>query len=182
MINERFVAIIRNKREQIINLWLEDFKKTKTLRISEGIDEVKWRRMTGEILDGFDEVITKDISKYRICLDFTQFGRELFKDDYAMHDIINALSLLRKVIVEVVTAEGFFGTAFELFQVQELNNRGILYFDRATYYATLGYEESIKGAIEDKSMLGRMKKFFGSSEERRKHMESCAVGPAEGKR
>jgi hypothetical protein len=182
MINERFVAIIRNKKEQIINLWLEDFKKTKTLRISEGIDEVKWRRMTGEVLDGFDEVLTKDISKYRICLDFTQYGRELFKDNYAMHDLINALSLLRKVIVEVVTAEGFFGTAFELYQLQELNNKGILYFDRAAYYASLGYEESIKGVIEDKSMLGRIKKFFGSSEERRQHMESCVVEAGEDER
>ena len=116
MINEKFVAILRNKKDEIINLWLDDFKKTRTLRILEGIDEGKWRRIMGEVMDGFDEVLTKDISKYRICLDFTQFGREVFKDNYAMHDIINSMSLLKKVIIDVVTTEGFFGTAFQLYQ------------------------------------------------------------------
>jgi hypothetical protein len=175
MINERFVEILRKKKENIIKMWLEDFKKTRTLRINEGIDDAKWKRMMGEVMDGFDEVLTKDISKYRICLDFTQLGRELFKDNYAMHDLINALTLLKKVITEVVTSEGFFGTAFELFQLQELNNKAILYFDRATYYGTLGYEESLKAEMEDKGVLGKIKKFFGSSEDRKKHMNSCAV-------
>jgi hypothetical protein len=175
MINEKFVAILRNKKDQIIKLWLDDFRKTRTLRIIEGIDEDKWSRIMGEVMDGFDEVLTKDISKYRICLDFTQFGREVFKDNYATHDIINALSLLKKVIIEVVTTEGFFGTAFQLFQLQELNNKAILYFDRATYYAVLGYEESIKGEMEDRGILGRLKKFFGSSDERKEHMDTCAV-------
>ncbi len=175
MINEKFVAILRNKKGEIVNLWLEDFKKTRTLRIMEGIDETKWKRIMGEVMDGFDEVLTKDISKYRICLDFTQFGREVFKDNYAMHDIINAMSLLKKVIVEVVTTEGFFGTAFQLFQLQELNNTAILYFDRATYYAVLGYEESIKAEMEDRGVLGKLRKFLGSSDERKRHMDTCAV-------
>jgi hypothetical protein len=175
MINERFVGIIRGKKDQIIKLWMEDFKNTKTLRVLEGIDEVKWSRMMGEVLDGFDDVLTKNISKYRVCLDFTQLGRELFKDNYAIHDMISALSLLKKVIIEVVTAEGFFGTAFQLLQLQELNNRAILYFDRATYYAAVGYEESIKAEMQDKGVLGKIKRFFGSSEERRVHMDSCAA-------
>ena len=175
MINEQFVAILRSKKDQIVNLWLADFKKTRTLRIIEGIDETTWRRIIGEVMDGFDEVITKDVSKYRICLDFTQFGRELFKDNYATHDIINAMSLLRKVITDVVTNEGFFGTAFQLFQLQELNNKAILYFDRATYYSVLGYEESIKMEIEDKGVIGRLRKFLGSSDDRRRHMDNCAA-------
>lgn len=175
MINEKFVAILRNKKNEIITLWLDDFKKTRTLRIIEGIDETKWRRIMGEVMDGFDEVLTKDISKYRICLDFTQFGREVFKDNYAMHDIINAMSLLKKVIGEVVMTEGFFGTAFQLYQLQELNNKAVLYFDRATYYAVLGYEECIKEQMEDKGVMGKLRKFFGSSDERKSHMNTCAA-------
>jgi len=175
MINEKFVAILRNKKDQIITLWLDDFKKTRTLRIIEGIAEGKWKRIMGEVMDGFDEVLTKNISKYRICLDFTQLGREVFKDNYAMHDIINAMSLLKKVIIEVVTTEGFFGSAFQMMQLQELNNRAILYFDRATYYSVLGYEECIKEEMEEKGVMGKLKKFFGSSDERKSHMNTCAT-------
>jgi hypothetical protein len=175
MINEKFVAILRSKKNEIVSLWLEDFKKTRTLRIIEGIDETKWNRIMGEVMEGFDEFLAKDISKYRICLDFTQFGREVFKDNYAMHDIINAMSLLKKVIIDVVTTEGFFGTAFQLYQLQELNNKAILYFDRATYYSVLGYEECIKEEMEDKGVLGKLRKFLGSSDERKSHMNTCAV-------
>jgi hypothetical protein len=182
MINEKFVAILRNKKDEIIKLWLDDFKKTRTLRIIEGIDETKWKRIMGEVMDGFDEVLTKDISKYRICLDFSQFGREVFKDNYAMHDIINAMSLLKKVITEVVTTEGFFGSAFQLMQLQELNNKAILYFDRATYYAVLGYEECIKEEMEDRGVLGKLRNFFGSSDDRKHHMNTCAVDLEPGKK
>lgn len=175
MINERFIRIVRDKKENILNLWLDDFKETRTLRTEEGVDESKLRSMMTEVLEGFEKVMEKDISKYRLCLDFTRVGNEFFKDNYAIHDIINALSILKKVIIEVVTTEGFFSTAFELYKLQEMNNKALLYFDRATYYSTLGYEDSLKGLMADKGDMGKLKKVFGSTEGRMKYIHSCAV-------
>jgi hypothetical protein len=175
VINQRLTEIVKDKREEILNLWSEDFKETRTLRVNDGVDENKWKRYMGDVLEGFENTIDKDISKYRLCLDFTKIGDEFFKDNYALHDIINALTLLKKVVLEVVTAEGFFTTAYQLYQLQELNNRVVLYFDRAIYYASLGYEENLKEAMEDKGVLGNLKKFLGASEGRMKHIEACAI-------
>ena len=175
MIYEKLVSIIRNKQDEILNIWIDEFRNTRTLRIEAGIDEDKWKRMMQDVLDGFDDMITKDISKYRICIDFTQLGKECFDDNYAMHDIIDSLTLLKKVIMEVVSAEGFFGTAYQMYQLQELNNRASLYFDRALYYAALGYEETLKAQLGDKGALGKLKRFLGSPDGRTEHMETCVV-------
>ena len=175
MIYQKLASIVTAKRNDILKLWVEDFKKTRTLRVSEGVDETKYKRLMQSVLEGFDEMISKNVSKYRICLDFTQLGHEFYKDQYAIHDIINALTLLKKVIIEVVHAEGFFSTAYQLYQLQELNNRAVLYFDRALYYSTLGYEESLKDALNEAGFVGKIKKFMGSSDARKKHLEACIV-------
>lgn len=175
MINDKLVGIVKSKREDILNLWLEDFKNTRTLRVSEGIDEAKMKKIMSDVLDGFDEMMAKDVSKYRICLDFVKMGNFFFEDNYALHDIVSALTLLKKVIMEVVTSEGFFTTAFQLYQLQEMNNKAVLYFDRAVYYSALGYEETLKGLMDDKGVMGKIKKFFGASEGRKKHIEACAI-------
>ena len=175
MFNEKLVRIVRNKKDEILDLWLKDFEETRTLRVNEGVDKAKWKRVMADVLEGFDEMMLKDVSKYRLCLDFTKIGDNFFKDNYALHDIISAMTLLKKVIMEVVTAEGLFTTAFELYQLQELNNRAVLYFDRAIYYAALGYEENLKDIMEKKGVMGRLKRFFGDSEGRMKHIEACAV-------
>ncbi|MBN1573374.1 MAG: hypothetical protein JW984_09295 [Deltaproteobacteria bacterium] len=175
MINERLVRIVRGKKDNILGLWLKDFKEARTLRTEEGVDETKFKLMMADVLEGFDNVMEKDVSKYRLCLDFTRIGDEFFKDNYAIHDIVNALTILKKVIMEVVTTEGFFSTAFELYQLQELNNKAVLYFDRAIYYAALGYEDSMKQLMEDKGDIGKLKKFFGATEGRMKYIHSCAL-------
>lgn len=175
MINEKLLGIVKDKREEILDLWLSDFKNTRTLRVSEGIDEAKLKKIMVDVLDGFDDMMSRELSKYRICIYFMKIGDYFFKDNYALHDIISALTLLKKVIIEVVTSEGFFTTAFQLYQLQEMNNKAVLYFDRAVYYSALGYEETLKDLMEDKGVQGKLKRFFGSSEGRKKHIEACAV-------
>jgi hypothetical protein len=175
MSNEKLIGILKNKRKEILDLWLTDFKATRTLRIMEGFDEAKLKKMMADVLDGFEEMMSRGLSKYRICIDFAKIGDYFFEDRFALHDVINALTLLKKVIMEVVTSEGFFTTAFQLYQLQELNNKAVLYFDRAVYYSALGYEETLKGLMEDKGIQGKLKKFFGSSEGRKKHIEACAI-------
>jgi len=175
VISAKLARIVKKKREEILNLWLNDFKETRTLRVNEGVDEKKLKSYMAFVLDGFDEIMAKDVSKYRLCLDFTKIGDEFFKDNYAFHDIINALTLLKKVVMEVVTSEGFIDTALQLYQLQELNNKAVLYFDRAVYYAALGYEEDLKDIMENKGVIGKLKKFFGASEGRMKHINICAI-------
>jgi hypothetical protein len=175
VISEKLTEIVKKKRKEILDLWLKDFKETRTLRVSEGVDEKKWKSHMAFVLDGFDEIMAKDVSKYRLCLDFTNIGEEFFNANYAIHDIINALTLLKKVVMEVVTNEGFFDTALQLYQLQELNNKAVLYFDRAIYYSALGYEENLKDIMANKGVIGNLKKFFGASEGRMKYINICAI-------
>ncbi len=51
-----------------------------------------------------------------------------------------SLSLLRRRLWQKVQSEGLLDTALDLFQAMELHNRVVLFFDRALYYAVVGYE------------------------------------------
>ena len=71
-----------------------------------------------------------------------------------------ALFLLKRQIWLYILQEGLLTTNLELYQALELNNRVVLYFDRAIYYLTRGYEI---GAEEIKT-TGEINIEDGSSE------------------
>jgi hypothetical protein len=57
-----------------------------------------------------------------------------------------ALILLKRYLWLEVLSEGFVSSNLELYQVLELNNRVVLYFDRAVYFTIAGYQEAMEVA------------------------------------
>ncbi|HOI45215.1 MAG TPA: hypothetical protein PLX50_06355, partial [Candidatus Aminicenantes bacterium] len=60
---------------------------------------------------------------------------------FALSEIIQSLCLIRRHLWLKVESEGLIDTALELYQAIDLYNRVMVFFDRALYYAALGYEE-----------------------------------------
>ncbi|HEY5501987.1 MAG TPA: hypothetical protein VIJ97_01620, partial [Candidatus Anoxymicrobiaceae bacterium] len=60
---------------------------------------------------------------------------------YGVEEVVMALMLLKRHVWLYIVQEGFLKTNLELYQALELNNRVVLYFDRAIYYVTEAYSE-----------------------------------------
>ncbi len=64
-------------------------------------------------------------------------------------EAIRSLVVLRRILWLFVVNESAFDSAFELHQMRELNDRVILFFDRAIFYVTRGYTEAMHKKMKD---------------------------------
>jgi hypothetical protein len=69
-------------------------------------------------------------------------GGQRRKEGFALSEVISALIVTRRHIWLKVLSDGVLDTALHLNQALELNNRVLLYFDRAIYYSAVGYERA----------------------------------------
>lgn len=91
------------------------------------------------------------LPKKKLARFFTRLGKVRREEGVPLEEEVMALLLLKRHIWLYVLQEGLLTTNLELYQALELNNRVVLYFDRAIYYMTLGYEQE-----EDDENSGRI--------------------------
>ena len=74
---------------------------------------------------------------------FKKIGGERRGEGYRLSEVISALSLTRKHIFAHVFAQGgIWHKPLEMYQAMEFMSRVNLFFDRATYYISKGFEEN----------------------------------------
>ena len=103
--------------------------KIKNLMKEKGIDDI--------LLTGGGIIPKEDIAEY-----YTALGKQRSKEGFALSEVIQALIITRRNIWLKVLSEGLLDTVLDHHQALELNNRVVLFFDRAIYFTSLGYEKT----------------------------------------
>jgi hypothetical protein len=75
---------------------------------------------------------------------FKKYGQDRFREGFPLPELIYSFILFRRHLWLYILHVGFLDSAYELRRALELNNRVILFFDRALHNIALGYEESKK--------------------------------------
>ena len=74
---------------------------------------------------------------------YTQIGRKRYREGIPLHEVVLAFMLIKKHLWLYLREKNFFDSTYELSQALELNNNVVLFFDRAIYFVTMGYEEEL---------------------------------------
>ncbi len=82
------------------------------------------------------ETTTEDMKEY-----WTALGRQRRIEGFPFSEIVLSLCHIRRQLWDKVQAEGLLDTALDLHQAMDLHHRAVLFFDRAIYFAAVGYEE-----------------------------------------
>ncbi|TFG91783.1 MAG: hypothetical protein E4H15_05165 [Syntrophobacterales bacterium] len=68
-------------------------------------------------------------------------GAQRRKEGFALSEVIQALITTRRYLWLKVLSDGLLDTALDLHKGLDLNNRVVLFFDRAIYFTAKGYEK-----------------------------------------
>jgi hypothetical protein len=140
LISQKLVELIEHNADSLTKRWLADVQKhldTPTYH-KFNPDELYQRSYTvySQLGKWISQETTKeDIAKYYIAL-----GQQRRKEGFALPEVIQALIITRRHLWLKVLSEGLLDTVLELYRAMELNNRVILFFDRAIFYTSVGYE------------------------------------------
>jgi len=91
---------------------------------------------------------------------FSDLGRKRFEDGIPLHEVIMFLMLIKRHLWLYLLEKHFFESSYELLKSLEMNNRVVLFFDRAILAASMGYEDELMKYVESCKEQSLVRKFF----------------------
>ena len=71
---------------------------------------------------------------------YMQLGRERREEGFPLSEVLSALSLIRKHIWTFALSRGVWNRTLAIYMALELDRRIVIFFDKATFHASRGYE------------------------------------------
>lgn len=140
LLSDKLVEVIENNAESIARIWISD---ALTNPSTAGFRHFDHSRLFGDvcrILSQFGSWMggvykDADIRNY-----YTSLGRQSSKDRIPLSNVLSTLSLIKKHLWEFALSRGVWNKTIDIYMTLELNRRIVIFFDKAVFYTTQGYE------------------------------------------
>jgi hypothetical protein len=143
----QLVQIIENDSDRIAETWYHEVKDsnyTPSIEKISGEDAVK---MATDVYKKLGYWLMRTHGQ-EVKETYHRFGSQLYWKHFGMEEVVMTLVLIKRYLWLHLLEHGLMTTSLELYQALELNNKVVLYFDRAIYFAIIGYKEA---RAEDKA-------------------------------
>jgi hypothetical protein len=140
-VSRKLVDLIESHADELTMNWLKDIKQQTNLPTYRAFDERELYQRAHRVFSQLGKWISQETTKEEIKDYWTALGKQRRKEGYGLAEIIQSLQFIRRHLWLKVQAEGLLDSVFDLYQAMELHNRVMLFFDRAVYYAAIGYED-----------------------------------------
>ncbi|HHO76135.1 MAG TPA: hypothetical protein ENN05_06865 [Deltaproteobacteria bacterium] len=160
MISEKMIAMIKDNADELTNRLCKDLLSREETKSYRKINEdLVWERVF-DVYSRLDSWLARDKKKADIKDHYIKMGKKRLHEGIPLSEVVMALMLIKRHLWLYVIEKHFFDSSYEFQQALEFNNRVVLFFDRAIYFTTMGYEEElIKEGV--KAEPGIISKFFG---------------------
>ncbi|MBN3036692.1 MAG: NUDIX hydrolase [Bacteroidales bacterium] len=141
-LSDKLVGMIEKNAVVIAKRWLNDVRTniSTPAYATAGMETALTRNIL--VISQFG----KWLGGYHSDRDIRSFYRELGmirkREGFRLSEVLSALSLTRKHIWEFALSQRMWASTMDIYMVLELERRMMLFFDRAAYYITRGFEET----------------------------------------
>ena len=143
ILTNRFVELVEGNHQEITELFMNDLLRNPDTFAYRNLDRQMVYESANSIYRDISKWIVKDFPKEEIAQTFRQLGRERHKQGIPFSQVHRALVLLKRHLW-VFVLKKIEEDLHVYVQALDLNNRVVLYFDRASFFMLQGYEEMLK--------------------------------------
>lgn len=144
----KLIKIIEKNSDIIADKWVDEVTTSPYTRSYWNVTREELRERAGSVCDRIGYFLSQNLPKDRFAAFYHRVGEARRAQGYEVEEVVMALLLLKRHIWLFVLQEGFLSTNLELYQGLELNNRVVLYFDRAMYFVAQAYSEAERREAE----------------------------------
>ena len=142
LLSDELVNVVQNNSQKIIDLWLKDITTNPSTKAYHFFDQ-KDLFSKGMFIIGQFEVWLKGKKGESAYRDFYySLGRQRKKEAIPIEDLVSSLSLLKKHIWMFTYSFGVWEKAVDMYRMFELSERLVYFFDKASYYTVMGYNQT----------------------------------------
>jgi hypothetical protein len=149
LLSDKLAGMIESHTELITKRWLSEILSDRTMSSfsDENIDYVKDR--VSNVLFNLREWIGYETTKVDIGRRYACEGIEYFKKGIPLCEAVRSFVILKKIIWSFSINECSIDSAYELYQMSEIYERIIIFFDQAIYYISRGYTEEMNNKMKE---------------------------------
>jgi len=144
LVSEKLVTLIEQNADSLTKEWLEDIRKHPDTPMYQKFNPTELYRRCYTVYSQLGKWLSHETPKQEIADYYIPLGKQRRKEGFSLSEVIQALIMIRRRLWLRVISEGLLDTALELHRAMELNNRVVLYFDRAIFFTAVGYEKGDK--------------------------------------
>lgn len=160
MIYLKIMELIKADVDELAKRVVKDLhKRGETAYHKKFSEEFLYERVS-DIYRGLSHWLDRATPKEEISKFYQELGRRRFEDGIPLHEVILFLMLIKRHLWLYLLEKHFFESSYELLKSLELNNRIVLFFDRAILAATIGYEEELIKDVKTAGEGGILSRFF----------------------
>ena len=141
-VSKKLVNLIEDNAHELTIRCIDNLLEHQYTKTYCTYDEDKLHERVYRVYSQLGKWISRKTTKEEIAEHYTALGAQRKREGFKASEVIQALIIIRRHLWLKILAEGFIDNVLELNQALALNNRVILFFDRAIHYTIKGYEEA----------------------------------------
>ncbi|MGD8778799.1 MAG: RsbRD N-terminal domain-containing protein [Ignavibacteria bacterium] len=144
MLYERFTSLVEQHAEELTRKWIQEVKTNSSTP--------SYRRLSENELDRRVYSVYKKLGNWLLQIDhssretaehFIAVGKERARENFKFSEIIYAIFLERVVLWDYIQSVGLINNTIELQQALEFYHKITGFFDKAAFFAAIGYESEL---------------------------------------
>jgi hypothetical protein len=140
-LSRRLIDLIEKNADELTRSWLADVRKHPDTLTYHRFDEKSLYDRAFAVYSQIHRWVSRETTKDDVARYYKALGRERREEGFELSEVIYALILTKRHLWLKVLSDGLLDSALDLHAALELNNRVVLFFDRAIFYTAVGYAE-----------------------------------------
>ena len=145
MLSDVLVDIIHRDSAAIVHGWLEDVRQNATTPSYAKTDSMLLQERVDTALSQFGRWLGGKSADRELADFYREMGRSRRAEGFRNQEILSALMLLKKHIWQHAWEQGIGRRPIDAYRILELNRRIVIFFDKAMYHMTRGFESGASG-------------------------------------
>jgi hypothetical protein len=141
ILSRKLIRLIEKNADALTRKWIDNVRSREELPTYRSYDERKLYKRAFSVYSQLGKWLSQDTTKADIARQYVALGKRRRQEGFALSEVIQALIITRRILWFKVQADGFLDDVINLRAGVDLNNSVVLFFDRAIYFVSKGFEK-----------------------------------------
>ncbi len=141
--SRKLVELIERDARELALAYLREVKRNPNMATYQSFPEKEVYDRTYAVYSQLGRWISSKLDSKEMQDNWIALGEKRRQEGFTLPEIFLSLCLERKQVWHKIQSEGLLDNALDLYQALDLYDRLVTFFDRALYYAIIGYYHQI---------------------------------------
>lgn len=139
----RLLELVQRNAVRLAQEWKDEVKRTENMRCYHRLSDEELVRRNVRVFENLACWLDVGATRNQIGSYFVDVGKKRYHEGFPLCEVTYALNVDKKVLWNLLRAEGFLDTPVQMNQAMEMLHTIHGFFDLGTFYLTRGYMEAL---------------------------------------